>query len=250
MITNIAEFKLLINEGLIKTYNINDTIRFLKDEFSSSNIFIYKTENKIKINIYEDIDIDVLININTRLINLYGWFPSNVLIITKDNTYNFNKLEIEKIKNKINNISNIEIYYEAKYDNKIMFNNDDKIYHITPTINLDKILNIGLVTKTNYKGMFYKDRIYFMLNKEFVDSLLNNLKLHDKERVLKYKKLIDNYFLNKDFLDLENNELNYSLLEISNLDRYIFYKDINYSNGVYTLNNINPKDIKINKQKL
>lgn len=245
LVTNIEDYKLLISEGLILTQNIHDTIYWLNNKNKNIYSSIIK-ENKIKISFYDIHDIKIVEEINYKLFNLSGWFPASCMFIfieNKEHDIYKGKFDLDKIQNHINNITNLEIIYEAKFDLNISFSKFDKIYHITPTYRVESIIKNGLIPKSNSKLSNHPERVYFMKNKQFVTQLLKNIKLNNKKETNKIKQLVDNYFMNKEFI--KNDELDYTLLEISNLDNYNFYRDINYNNGVYTLDNINPKDIKI-----
>lgn len=245
IITNIDEFKMLMNEGLLLTHPMDITITWLEDYLRKyNNVFIQQInlKNKFKITFYDIIPFDSLQNIYNYIVNLYGWFPSYSIFYyinreKKDLTaHKMNNIDFIFLKENWNNFNSLEITFEAKFDFEIEFNKDDKIYHVSPLIYKEKILKMGLIPKTNSKLTYHPERIYFFNDINYTNFLISKLKDKNGE---KYKNIISKYFKYE-----KVNE--YVLYEIINLDKYKFYNDVNYNNkGVYTLENINPNDIKV-----
>ena len=100
----------------------------------------------------------------------------------------------------------------------------NKLYHLTPKENGDKILKYGLSPKTHSKRAKHSDRIYF------IDSYNIDKIKHLIKALIQYEPAIKSGI--------------YYLLEISNPIHTIpglkLYKDPDYSHGIYTLQAIDP----------
>ena len=112
------------------------------------------------------------------------------------------------------------LQYEAKFDVEIE-KAPKELFHLTRTKSLDKILKSGLTPKASTKFFNYKDRIYFSTDLEpLVDlALQKNIIENDNEFV---------------FLRINGAKLNYGIR---------FFKDPNFINGVYTLENVSKSAI-------
>ena len=160
-----ANIPFLIEEGLIKSYPIENVISFiaksffLKSPYEQFNLvrltgkvpsyrgLIYKEENtandcdRIIIRVYEDIDMDKL----NHYMQKYGWFLS--------------RIEDDKL------------FYEKKYDESVIcyqliLAGITKLYHITYLRNIPSIEKKGLIPKsaTNPNGYMNGERIYLFIN--------------------------------------------------------------------------------------
>ena len=94
-----------------------------------------------------------------KLINNLGWFVSSVLVFRSDiNWKKFNYSDF--IENEMDRRW-LSFQLEAKFDLELNIHDYDEIYHISPSVNKDKILRIGLVPKSKEKKMSHPERIYF-----------------------------------------------------------------------------------------
>jgi hypothetical protein len=112
------------------------------------------------------------------------------------------------------------LQYEAKFDikvNKI----PNKIYHLTSEKKLNKILDIGLTPKTSTEYFTFNDRIYFSLT---ADSLIPFTK--KKWEITGAKSYV--------VLEIDSNYFPVGIR---------FFKDPNFDNGIYTLENIPPSSV-------
>jgi hypothetical protein len=116
----------------------------------------------------------------------------------------------------------IKLRFEAKFDEEIVENIPSILYHITPTQNVNKILNIGLVPKSRSKASYHPDRVY--LSKDLED-------IEDLGEMFYQKTGIKNWTI----LKIETDMVPGGYLKL--------YTDPNYKLGYYTLNNIPPQAI-------
>jgi len=139
----------IIQEGLIKSYDVDSVIAFISKAFGlKNNIYKGIGQNnceKIIIQIPKDFDNK---NKLDYYLNKYGWFLSRE---DEENEY-------------------IKLNYEKKYD-EFMYSFQIKmstqyLYHVTDEKNVDNILKKGLKpkSKTNSDGYMNNERVYLYLN--------------------------------------------------------------------------------------
>ena len=156
--------------------------------------------------------------LNKFMINMCGWNISSM------KGQNGEKLSIDT------DLSNLTyqyiwLQYEPKFDIEISERDYPTfVYHITPEKNLNKILTKGLCPSSKSRKFNYSERVYFAKNIEDV--------LH----------------LSKEFIKKgDKDDLGYVVLKI-NIAAYYFhpriFRDPNFKNGFYTLENISPYIIK------
>lgn len=209
------EFKLNLEEGLIKTTNLGQTLSILKKGYSNKYNFSSNQDgNSFNIQSF-NIDLNNIEELIKKS-NTLGWFPSWLETDEYKGKWNPNILknskEIEKLR------------FEAKYDFKI-----DKIpdilYHLAPEKNWEKISKLGLLPKSRSKASYHPERVYLTQDEKSAKSLAE----------LFYQK---------------TGEKEYALIKIETTlipDYFKLYKDPNFKNGYYTMNNIPPNVIeKIN----
>lgn len=238
-----------LNEGLIKTYDskisFSEIIRSLKllkfkadGSYSESQINIILNDfNHIPKN-----KIDDLFNhISVILVNKFGWFPSYI-------TYSYlNGHELEKkynedeVKLKQDLISSIQITFESKFD-KVESVIPNKLYHLSIQEYESRIMKYGLAPKSKSKLTSHLDRIYLCKSIQDCKSLIPQMKLHFSE-----EKDVNLYTLgNKKY----RKNTKWIIFEIdtekAGIDK--LYKDPNYIDGYYYLNNIKPGSIIIKEK--
>ena len=248
---NFENFVYFINEGLIKTYDIDktikDTIKLL--ELYNINFNIVKDNNTFNIEILEfnktpnmtDI-IEILLS---SLFNQYGWFPSKMKmenIYGMINTKKFNKDELYL---SLKNLLSVILKFESKFDILIK-DIPDKLYHITIQQYENSILKNGLEPKSKSKLTLhdYDGRIYLCDSLLKCELLIPKLKLFYIEE--KYNILFDLKNIKKFY----NKNTKWVIFEIdsniANIDK--LYLDPNFLGGFYYLNNIQPSALKIIKK--
>lgn len=192
-----------ITEGLIKTYPIGITKRYLQKlyGFDEGQIEIYENNSIEKIRIIIPNKETFIDKIKSTL-NLCGYFCS------KEGNYPY-----------------IDNWVYLNFEPKIQSNVNDYvrqmsyIYHVTPSKYINKIAKIGL--KPNFKNNFftYPDRVYFFVN-ETIPNEIYQLKQQLKQNNEKYSLLI---------------------IDVSKMPEHInFFLDPNYDYGIYTNDNIPP----------
>lgn len=232
---NIKDFEKALYEGLISTHNITTSVQILSNwyEVMTKNFNIIILDNDtFKIEIEDKITTS-LFEILIKDINNLGYFPSLIYLKNEQNMTNRFKYDFDKINNIImsKNIIGIILICEKKFDNIVEISN--VIYHVCKEQNIQKILKIGLCPKRKSRISDHPERIYFCLNIQTCNDLINRFKKND----------------------LLNNlpEQKYKILEIdtSKLKDVVFRNDPNLNKyGVYTYDNI-PKlyiQLKNNKQ--
>jgi len=233
----------LLNETL-KTYDIDLTIKSAQVEIDLLfiNAFVSKNSinNSIKILINDifynntfSLCLDV---INTMMINRFGWFPSIMLMINTVGQPNNKRYDENFLKNNFRNIKNVEITYEAKYD--LESNVPNKLYHLSFQEFENKILKSGLSPKSGNKLSKHLDRIYVCSNIEDCKELISRMKLNFAEIKFhnKKNKINTKWIIYEIDTNLQNKPIDFKLR---------LFKDPNYKNGYYLVDNIPPQNIKI-----
>ena len=148
--------------------------------------------------------------LNNFLLNICGWFHGVSVtggVPTKD------KLDFLNHK-----VGNVFLQYEAKFDIE-MHKIPDTLYHLTTCDKLNKILKNGLTPRTSTQYFNFENRIYLST---------------DKDVLINFAKQKSNINKTDCFIILK--------LYISTFtDRIRFFKDPNFKEGIYTLENI-PKE--------
>lgn len=225
--------KEIITEGLITTYTPNDTINILNNsKIKFYNIRARRISNSIdnktiyNIVLYFDsglhnIGAEYYNNI-IHLLDVCGWFPSIIYVNGKKLNDIDNSYELLKNYN-----MPFDMICEAKFDVKVDDNDlPDKLYHITNTINLDKINKNGLTPKNKIKVSYHPERVYF-----FDKSAIDNF-----DRIAKFFYGLDNKNNTFTLLEVDTNQLR------SKID---FYYDGNTDlKAFYSLEPISPLLIK------
>jgi hypothetical protein len=221
----------LIKEFINQTIPTNKTIEIFKERFKNKYSNIEKIgHEKFKISLNKIIN-NQFLNIKdiNNFVESFGWF------ISKINGFPFSEKDLKHF---IFNSNTIELEFEPRYDLEIT-TVEDKIYHLTFDIFWDKIKDIGLTPKNKSKISNHPERIYFVekYNEKEFDRLSNFLY---KTLPPDTRELIEKCYL----LEID------ARLLIEN-KKTKFYKDPNYSLGIWTFENIPPvyineiKEIKI-----
>ena len=205
-------------EGLIYSYPPSAIFPGLK-QIGFSNVWYDKYKNLFIIRfILDDDNKSRYEKLDKFMNNVCGWVHSATMA---------NKIRVDKRLDFLNvNEGLAELQYEAKFDVE-MYGLPEKIYHLTTTNKVEKILRMGLTPRNSITPFNYNNRIYFSLNTNSLLSLA-------KEKVkLNVKKTLE--------------PTNFTILEIIPTHTQLgmrFFKDPNFVNGVYTLENVPPEAIK------
>ena len=204
------EYELNLKEGLTKTTNIGMTLNILKSRFNYG--FEYKRGDNTFEVVFHQIDKSTLEDFMKYVGNL-GWFPSYI--------------ETEKYKGKwepkVYSDAVSKVRFEAKFDEEVVENIPNKLYHITPTQNTDKILKIGLVPKTRSKASYHPERVYVGKSIEGIEKLAQPM----------YQRTGNRNFT---VVEIDTTTISGGYLKL--------YTDPNYNKeAYYTLNNIPPHAI-------
>lgn len=248
IVQNFETFIQKIEEGLIKTYDIDRTlsdldriisydIKYSLNKLNNNTFELFMDEfDKIT---YKKEKIEYILD---SLFNLYGWFPS-ILKVTNffgnTNKFNFNK---DYILNPSNNLLNISIIFESKFD-KIETNIPDKLYHLSIQQYENSILKQGIILKGKSKlsSHFYDGRIYLCKTLDSCKNLINPMKIF-------YSKEKDNIlYSGKNPKKIYNKNTKWIIFEIDSEIARInkLYTDPNYLTGYYYLDNISSNSIRI-----
>jgi hypothetical protein len=213
----------LIKEFITQTIPLDKTLETLHSRFKEKYSKVLKKGHEHFTVCFSKIGQNQFLNIDEviKFLDSFGWFPALV------NGYKFGKNPLEHF---IFNSKTIEIDFEPRYDLRI-FPTENKIYHLTFDIHWNNIEDKGLTPKNKSKISNHAERIYFIneYNEREFDRLgkflYNTLNIETK----KYIK--ECYVL----------EINISELKKEKQ----FYRDPNYSLGIWTYENIPPFYIKV-----
>jgi hypothetical protein len=234
MISNFKDYLEKIDEGLIKTYDIDFVIDKSKQLLSVLNVHFTiekNPNNSIKLNLhnFNKIYIKELFNLlNTNFVNLFGWFPSYMYMTNLSGMENQMNYDQNYLIRTYEYLSDVSIIFESKFD--IEINIPNKLYHISIQEYKNSIIQNGIIPKTKSKISLHDERIYVCSTIENCLNLIPKMKFYffNKDKRINSKWII---------YEIDPNNLNITL-----------YKDPNYLNkGYYLLGNISPNNIKIKK---
>ena len=239
------------NEGLIITHDIKIIYDNLMRSFSNLNLNTPNLNLKVSgellsnkfVIIFDNFkyipitQIENLLNhMHSFTVNMGGWFPSKYEETTfygvREHKYEFNKI-LENYQN----IDIIKIYFEAKFD-QLEPNIPDILYHLSIKEYSKKIRKIGLIPKSSSKLSTHLERIYVCKNIQDCKGLITQM-------IIYYSGIIDfQQYIKKN--KLFNMDVTPVIWEIDNTTHFItkMYKDPNYPNGYYILDNVNKKNLK------
>jgi hypothetical protein len=233
---NFNEYLEKLNEGLIKSYDINFTIDKVKQYLSILNTKFdiqSNPNNSIKLTIYNfnKIYIDEIFNLlNSKFTNLLGWFPSYMYLTTLSGMNNQMNYDEKFLKVSFEYLEKVSIIYECKFDEVEQL--PDKLYHLSIQEYENKIRLIGICPKSKNKISSHGNRIYVCSNPSDCSDLIPKMKFYFfRKKNIKTKWII--YEIITDGLDIN------------------LYKDPNYPNkGYYILGNIPPNKINVYKKEI
>ena len=233
---NLLNYLEFIKEGLIKTQPADVVLR--KVIFLPNNLIYVinytKSDNLIHFEILFFNKLSEISKtfdaIESYFINMMGWFPSMMKIISlsgMENDIQYNKDYL--IKN-MSFISKVNIIFESKFD--IESNIPDKLYHLSIKEFEKSILKNGLSPKSKSKISYHDSRIYVCKSILNCKSLIPNMEMiYNQQKWSNPKSKI-----NDDWIIYE--------IDTSGLDIDLYY-DPNYIGGYYLLKNTPSNNIKI-----
>ncbi len=251
MISHISTYKLVndllilesnLNEGLILTHDIYDSIKILETILSKWFFHDISTSNN-KINIILGdgfFNVDTFLEFQILITNL-GYYVSSMEVTNNMNMSNILKIDDFKERYLDNDILKRFIKYniklEPKYDIKHTLKSNI-LYHVTEDKYLDRILKYGLVPKSKSTKTFHPDRIYFVYNIDDAQTYINSKNLFYKTNISLSKQPNRSKFKEIKFIILK--------VELPINNDIIFYDDPNFKGkGIYTYENIDKKFISI-----
>ena len=213
--------KEIVYEGLIHTQSIDATVEMLKNWSGSGEKFTTIRKNKkIQLDFKENLD-KMEFNNLLRMVNNMGWFISACLVFRP--ALDWKKFNYDDfIKNDMSHRL-LSFQLEAKYDTELNTYDYNELYHVSPTINKNKILKIGLIPRAKEKKISHPERIYLAENDD-IDNIS-----------FQFHKLNPN-------IKLSIFKVNFKELCKQNPSLRLF-DDPNFIGGMYTLSNIPPKFI-------
>jgi|ERR1035437_731978 hypothetical protein len=233
----------LLEEGLISSAPLGNALSMLRYWGPRKHAVSMGHNATMKLDIQIDEKTDTLIvkilwfdrdNLEgfMKLSNNLGYFISEIgyKIKGKDLMYiKYTKESLEEFVDKKQHLDELIVILEAKFDIEV-YKIPEKLYHICPQDNLEKILKIGLTPRSGSKISNHPERIYFA----FTES--NVLQIGEK------------------FKEHEFNKINgYTLLEIdtSKVNQLRIFEDPNFKkSGVYALVNVPPDAITVLREKI
>jgi hypothetical protein len=224
-----------IKEGLIKTQSADIVLR--KVSFLPKNL-IYgirhtKSDNLIHFEILFFNKLSEVSKtfdaIESYFINMMGWFPSMMKIISLSGMENDIQYNRDYLIKNMSFISKVNIIFESKFD--IESNIPDKLYHLSIKEFEKSILKSGISPKSKSKVSYHDSRIYVCKTILGCKSLIANMKMiYNQQKWSNPKSKIDDRWV---IYEIETNGLDIKL-----------YTDSNYIGGYYILNNIPISNVK------
>ena len=217
-----------LNEGLIRTYGITDQmIRNLMEYFhlSVKNFKLTKDEKGNPWGLHILIpSIEKNVEAIKKAMDFYGYFLAKEEFIEKK--------------------SWVTLIFEPKFQPQITLHSN-VLYHWTSLRHLKKILTVGLSPRSTNTFLKYPNRVYLIDTQDMKEIDIKGNTLYSKE------KEKDNCLNNpSDYFKNGIRYMEYVLLKINvgKIQNSIsFHTDYNYTNCVYTQDNIPPSAIEVAK---
>lgn len=192
-IKNFNTYLTELNEGLIKTYDIDFVILRMDIILSKLNIpyDVLKNDNNtisIKLNEFYNLKEGGLDYINNNLINIFGWFPSFIRSTNKSDMKMNIRYDEQWIKEKQSILDIVEIIYESKFDKTNYV--PTFLYHLSIMEYNDKIFKSGLCPKSGNKIGTHDKRIYVCSDPKYCYDLIESFKFINSDRKNVNKKWI------------------------------------------------------------
>ena len=237
IIYNFIRYIHLINEGLLKTTPADIVLSksniFLNPLKISYNINYDIRDNKIIleiINFNKVSDISNIFNcVESFFINMNGWFPSYMSMVNISGMINKSTYNKEYLVDMCEYLSSVEIIFESKFD--IESEIPAKLYHLTIQHFENKISKIGIYPRSKSKLTQHPDRIYLCCSIQDCENLIPQMSIFYRSKLWQNKSYkIDS---------------RWAIYEVDTKGLVKLYKDPNYLNGYYILENIPPQNLRI-----
>lgn len=202
-----------LNEGMFKTYPADKVKQYIVKMFRcpASWVDYQETEQEgLSFFLIKTPKNKTYINALTKAMALCGYFRSHSNM-THEPEYAYIQFEPRKQNNANEEVRSM-----------------DYIYHVSPVYNKNKILANGLTPKSKNNLFDYPDRVYFFKQ----DTTEEEIKSFTS-------------FLSQENTSLGNNkQYTIFVIDVKSIPETVnFYLDGNYSNGLYTTDNISPQAI-------
>ncbi|MFA5153622.1 MAG: hypothetical protein WC554_13745 [Clostridia bacterium] len=217
----------IIYEGLITSHSLENCISVLsKNKYSvkqnndtNSFFLTYKFDNDYYYALEELLKLLAITN------NL-GWYPANM---SHEPDFNdiikWDKKQFTIKRLFARNYRTIKFLFEPKYDTPAI-TYESRLYHITPSINVEKILKNGLVPRSRSKKSYHPERVYLSRSLDNARKLVSIFKTTSK---------INNWTI--------------IMVDILLVNELHLYKDQNFKDmGYWTLNTITPGSLSVFKE--
>lgn len=230
LLLNFKDYLFKIDEGLIKSYDIDFVIDKGCQKLSVLNVPFTLNKNpnntlKLTISNFNKVFISELFNLlNQNFTNLFGWFPSYMFMENISGMQNHMNYDENYLESTYEYLREVSIIYECKFDKIIDI--PKNLYHISIQEYENKIKSIGICPKS--KNKLSSDRIYVCSDIDNCLSIIPKMKFYffNKNKNINTKWII--YKIYTEGLDLD------------------LYNDPNYpGKGFYLLGNVPPSKIKI-----
>lgn len=234
----------IINEGLIKTHDIDKSVEIFNDTLQEKAHASIDILGRIEIILFQ-IDTDTKEDIETILFNL-GYFIATVEYMLIDKTiHNIGYDKFDETLIDRNRIVGMSFYAERLYNKKYENTIPKYLYHVTESdLYENKIKHKGLIPINKRILSNGPGRIYFTMDtnesKRYAD---NKFIIYDKayktykDSSEKYPEKYDKHYIKEN--------ITFYLLKIKTNKEQVIYHDPQMTNAFYTMHNINIKDIEV-----
>ena len=205
-----------LDEGLIRTEEINNTIKILRKSYPDSRIYPGGDMEHIEITLLTDNLDRSKIESFLKLVNNLGWYPSAYYA----NSPIPKKFTTDSFLHDAQNVRRVDLKIERKYDPE--YQKQDIFYHATKMKYTHKIEKMGLIPRTQSKIGYHPERIYLAKSFNAALDILGMLYDHD--------------YSDPNWIIYEVN--------VSNIPNFKTMVDPNFDGGVYTTQNIPPSALK------
>jgi len=233
MIKVFSEF--ILNETL-KTHDIDFTLSDIDKELSLMRIFDFKLQKinntfEITLNNFNFIyNVEEYLDyLDSLVIDRHGWFPTTMKIKYLSLESKMFPYDEDFLINNVQYIKDAVILYEAKFDLKSE-TVPEFVYHLSFQEYHNNIMKNGLIPKSKSKLSKHLDRIYLCYDPQDCLNLISRMKLLYKIKMTPRNKMNLKWIIYK----IDTKGLNFNM-----------YKDPNYSNGFYVIDNIPNKNITV-----
>ena len=163
-----------IEEGLFKTYPLDNLYSYLMKFLSASKIEIEKLRpdegrNTINMSLSTKNITALTLSALTKLVDVRGYYVAGTVIVNSPDEIRSAKtikyFDPKEVFDAMQGFKLIHFLIEAKFDKEIPKENlPDYLFHVTPLKYVDKITKRGLIPRHQDKLSYHPERIYFCGN--------------------------------------------------------------------------------------